>query len=165
MESREVFVSPRPGELRSQEVLAVTGADVEWVDVVVLATGSRPITATLPMGRRWAGAGWQRMLACPRCHAPVGVLYERRGELLCRRCGPRLTVGQSEHQKASWTKFDGAIEAKLLRTALRGLADHGTRATAAELLARDTARVDAALADAREYIEACDAVLVAGGVG
>jgi len=158
MESREVFVSPRHGELWSADVRAVSDAQVVAVDVVVLAAGSLPVATTLSVGRRWAGRGWHPMIECPRCRCISSVLHVLRGELLCRRCGPRLTVGQREHKNRSWTEFDGALEARLLRCALRGRNDE-TCANAGELLGRDAGRVEAALAGAREFIEACDAVM------
>lgn len=164
MESREVFVSPRHGELWSADVLAVSDAQAVAVAVVVLAARSPPVEATLSVGRRWAGRGWHSMIECPSCRCVSRVLHVLRGQLLCGRCGPHLTVRQREHKNRFWTEFDGALEAGLLRSALRGRRYQEICASAEQLLELDAGRVDAALASGGELIEACDAV-IGGRIG
>lgn len=157
MESFEALLSPRVGEVRWSDLRAVIDADAASVRVTVLARGAAPAVATVEVGQRWAGRGWARMFCCPRCREPANVLRAVEGELLCARCHPTLTASQRCKNTAAWTRFDGALEHRLLRTvskARAGEAEH----LAAELISRDEARVDSTEQRVRELIEGSDGI-------
>lgn len=156
MECIEAVVSPRVGEVRWSDIRAVVDADANSVRVTVLARRAPPVTATVEVGQRWAGRGFARVFACPRCREPAAVLRAADTELLCSRCHPMLTARQKKKNTAAWTRFDGGLQDRLLRAVSRaGDVGHMDR-LAAELAARDEARTQATEDRVRALIDAID---------
>ena len=156
-----MLTSPRPWELRWADIADIVPADAASVSVIVIDPAGLLVTTDVRIGTRWAGRGWSRMLQCPRCSRPAGVLGLCQGEVLCRRCHARPTRRHVEHKTRRWNEFDGELEDALLRQMSRpaSSASRSTARMAEELLERDAARVDALTRETGAFLAAVDAVL------
>lgn len=159
--------TPRPSELRWSDIASIVPLDATDIDVIVIDGTGASVTTTVRIGCRWAGRGWSRMLQCPRCSRPAGVLGLHRGELLCRRCHPQSSRRHLEHRSRRWNEFDAKLEDELLRALEKPASCISNRTTrmAEELLARDAARVDALVRETGSFLAAVDAVLLAQQLG
>jgi len=159
----EALVSPRLGHVRWRDIRDAVMPGATSVSIAVMDEYAPPATVSLAITQRWAGGGWARMLACPRCARPAGVLRLHEGALRCTRCRPSLTEQQRKKNTRAWRRFDGDLENKLLRAAMRGASGNAATRLAEQLVARDAARVDAAIEEGQAFLDAADAVLAARG--
>lgn len=151
--------SPRLGEVRWSDIRGRVEADVTEVDLLVISHRMPPITATVRLGRRWAGGGWCTAFECPGCRQVASVLRAADGELVCAKCRPHLTVRQREKNTRPWTHFDGLVEDQLLRAATRRNTHPDVDRLATTIVSRDQARVDSCSREVESMILAADAFL------
>jgi hypothetical protein len=114
----EVFVSPRPGEVRWQDLRLVMAPDGSSIEVVVFARNAPPLRTTVHLTSRWAGGGWHQQIECPQCKRPTSILRLKNEELACQRCKPHRTKHQLEHKSRSWNRLGGKQADEIVRLVL-----------------------------------------------
>ncbi len=135
--------SPHINEVRWTAIKALVPADFTDVDVVVVDRQGTEHHFSLEITERWAGRGWQRLFACPRCYQPRAVLRLQHDQLLCNRCIGHRWPSQREHRARTWHD-GGHVAATLIGRVQRGDAKPKTVLKLAEqLLGGDMERVAA----------------------
>ena len=111
---------PGIGQLRAKDVRAILGtatATTRHLDVMVLGPpGQPPWAGRVYLVDKPSGRGRHRVLACPACLQPRGLLLVGDGgRLACRFCLRCRTRRQTERTTAAWRRFGGMHEDQLLR--------------------------------------------------